>query len=230
MADNNIPVHVCIIPDGNRRWAKEKGLNPSQGHKEAGKYGHIKSLLDKAREIGIKYLTFWIFSTENWQRGEEEKNELFNLLSSFFKKYRAEAIKNKIRIRWLGRRDRMPKDLKKQIEEMEKETSSNKDCNLQLCLDYGGRDELLRTINKILESNTKKVDENDLPKFLDTKEIPDPDLIIRTSGEKRTSGFMPWQSAYSEWHFTDIKFPDFKPENLQEAIDYFSSRKRRFGK
>jgi undecaprenyl diphosphate synthase len=227
--NNKIPVHLAIIPDGNRRWAKSKGLIASAGHKEAGSYGHMKDLFECARELGIKYLTFWGFSTENWKRDAREIDSIFELVSKAVKEWRKEAIDNKIRFRHIGRKDRLPKSLVSEFAKLEEETKNYLDFNVQICLDYGGRDEIVRAVNKIIESGEKNINENKFSEFLDTNGIPEPDLIIRTSGEKRTSGFMPFQSAYSELYFSDVHFPDFDACELEKAIAEFGKRKRNFG-
>ncbi len=226
---NKIPVHISIIPDGNRRWAKSKGLIASAGHKKAGSYEHIKDLFDTARGEGVKYLSFWGFSTENWKRDTREIDSIFELVSKAVKEWRKEAIENKIRFRHIGRKDRMPKYLIEEINKLEEETKDNSDFHVQICLDYGGRDEIVRAINKILKSGKREINENDFAGYLDSAGIPEPDLIIRTSGEKRTSGFMPFQSAYSELYFSDVHFPDFDACELKEAISEFGKRKRTFG-
>jgi len=226
---NKIPVHLCIIPDGNRRWAKSKGLIASAGHKRAGSYEHIKDLFDAARNLGVKYLSFWGFSTENWKRDKKEIDAIFELVSKAVKEWRKEAVENKIRFRHIGRKDRLPKDLIEEIDKLEKETKDYRDFNVQICLDYGGRDEIVRAVNKALRFGLKEIDENKFSELLDTNSIPEPDLIIRTSGEKRTSGFMPFQSAYSELYFSDVHFPDFDACELENAISEFGKRKRNFG-
>ena len=227
---SSFPKHVAIIPDGNRRWAKGKGLKPIEGHYYSASYKKIAGLFKEARDLGIEHLTFWAFSTENWKRKESEVAGLFNLVSKLCKKLRNDAIKNKIRFRWFGRRDRLPSNLVKELEMLEEETKKFEGFNVQLCLDYGGRDEILRAINQILKSGVKEIKEDDFKNYLDSQGIPDPDLVIRTSGEKRTSGFMPFQSAYSEFYFTDCNFPDFDAKELRKAVRTFEMRNRNFGK
>lgn len=224
------PKHIAIIPDGNRRWAKENGKAASEGHREAGSYEHLTELFQEAKNLDIKYLTFWVFSTENWKRNSTEINNLFELFVEKMKILTKEAHKNKIRFRHLGRKDRLPKELIDVLDKLEKETEDFKEYNVQFCLDYGGRDEVIRAINKILKMGVKEIKEGDLARYLDSEGIPDPDLIIRTSGEKRTSGFMPLQSSYSEFCFVDVNFPDFKPEHLRNAVKDYVNRNRRFGK
>jgi len=225
-----VPRHICIIPDGNRRWAKERKLNIIEGHKASSSEQFIMALVNEGRRLGVKYLTFWGFSTENWNRDKKEVDDVLNLVLKVIKKFRGKFIEDKVRFRHLGRKDRLPKSLVFEIEKLEKDTLEFNDYNVQLCLDYGGRDELTRAVNKMISNGVKEVSEQELERYLDTEGIPDPDLIIRTSGEKRTSGFMPFQSSYAELYFTDVKFPDFGPEELRKAVEEFSRRKRNFGK
>src|SRR3989344_1405123 len=225
-----VPRHICIIPDGNRRWAKERKLNIIEGHKASSSEQFIMALVNEGRRLGVKYLTFWGFSTENWNRDKREVDDVLNLVLKVIKKFRGKFIEDKVRFRHLGRKDRLPKSLVFEIEKLEKDTLEFNDYNVQLCLDYGGRDELTRAVNKMISNGVKEVSEQELARYLDTEGIPDHDLIIRTSGEKRTSGFMPFQSSYAELYFTDVKFPDFGPEELRKAVEEFSRRKRNFGK
>jgi len=224
------PLHIAIIPDGNRRWAKEKGLKSFEGHKSVASVENIDRLFKAARKYGVNYFTFWAFSTENWNRSKEELDYLFDLLLKFSKEFRDYAVENKIRFRHFGRKDRLPKEVVKEFEKTEKATKDFRDFHFQICMDYGGRDEITRAVNKILKSGINEIKEGDVKNYLDTAEIPDPDLIIRTSGERRLSGLMPFQSTYAELYFTDVYFPDFGPEELNEAIEEYARRARRFGK
>jgi len=225
-----IPRHVSIIPDGNRRWAREKGLVESMGHIKSTNYENVKSLIAKAKDLGVEYLTLWGFSTENWNRGEKEKEILFEIIGNLTNELRRDAKENRVRFRHIGRKDRLPKELVEKLKKLEEETSGFDEFNVQLCLDYGGRDEILRVVNKLLESGKKEINENDFVNNLDTSGIPEPDLIIRTSGEKRLSGFMPFQGVYAELYFPDVHFPDFNDKELEKAVEEFGKRKRRFGK
>jgi undecaprenyl diphosphate synthase len=225
-----IPRHVAIIPDGNRRWAKKNGMKAVAGHKKSASYDTVFGLFDEARKLGIKYMTIWGFSTENWSRSSLELKALFDVIYDVLVKFEKEAGKNEIRFRHLGRRDRLPKKLVEQIVKLEKATEKYDKFFVQLCLDYGGRDETSRAINKILKSGVQEIEENDIVRYLDSAGIPDPDLIIRTSGEKRMSGFMSFQSAYSEFYFADVNFPDFGPKELQKAVEKFTKRRRSYGK
>jgi len=230
MATKNInPVHVTVIADGNRRWATEKGLAASVGHERAVDRENLISLAEEAKSLGIKYLSFWVFSTENWNRSSLEVNILFKLFTKWVTEVKADLIERKMRFIHLGRKDRIPKELADKLSELEEETKHFVDFTVIACIDYGGRDEILRAVNKILQSRTEKVDENSFKQFLDTKDIPDVDLIIRTSGEQRTSGFMPFQGVYAEWYFTPVYFPDFDALELRKAVEEFKRRNRRFG-
>lgn len=229
MEKGKIPVHVVIIPDGNRRWAREKGLIASVGHYSAGSYDNIESIFDEGRKLGIKYMSIWAFSTENWGRDKREIKAVFDVVMGGVERFRRDAHKNKIRFRHIGRKDRIPKKLAVELRKLEEETEDYGDFSVQLCFDYGGRDEILRAINRMLKSGKKKINEEEFRKNLDTSGIPDPDLIIRTSGEKRTSGFMPFQSAYAELYFIEKYFPDFNRNDLRKAVSEYSKRVRRFG-
>jgi len=223
--------HLAIIPDGNRRWAKERNLPTFYGHKKG--LDQSVNLARKARELGIKVLTFWAFSTENWQRSKEEISYLIKLFKLMIDYNLKEALKEKIRIVHLGRKDRLEQSLLKKIIEVEEKTKTFNRYFLAIALDYGGQDEILRAIKRIKE---EKIGINDLNidnfnQFLDSRDLPYPypDLVIRTSGEVRTSGFMIWQAAYSEWIFSPKYFPDFTPDDLQECIKEYEKRQRRFG-
>ena len=225
-----VPQHTAIILDGNRRWARERGLKDIDGYRKSGSYENVIRLFKEAQRLKIKYLSVWAFSTENWNRDRKEINFLFSMIYDSVKRFRNEFIENNIRFIHIGRTDRLPKKLVIELKKLEKETEQFSGLNIQACLDYGGRDEIVRAVNKMLKDGVKEVKEEDIKKYLDTADIPDPDLIIRTSGEQRTSGFMPFQSAYSELYFSDKYFPDFGPAELRKAIEDFSVRKRNFGK
>lgn len=225
----NIPNHIAIIPDGNRRWAKGKGLDEIEGHRVGGSYDKLKALLDETQKIGVKYFTIWVFSTENWKRSQRELDSLFEIIGNILSKIEKDLVNEQVKFRHIGRKDRLPKNLVEVVEHLEELTKSFDKFNFQLCLDYGGRDEIVRAVNKALKNGSKEIAEDDLINYLDSYGIPDPDLIIRTSGEYRMSGFMPFQSTYSEFYFTDVHFPDFGPLQLREAVDSFDKRKRRFG-
>ncbi|MAG37912.1 di-trans,poly-cis-decaprenylcistransferase [Candidatus Pacearchaeota archaeon] len=224
-----VPEHVVIIPDGNRRWAKEKGLSGSEGHIKAAAFENLISLFDESMNMGIKYASLWAFSTENWKRNEREKKVLFSLLRGLVDQLGEYLEKNEVRFRHIGRKDRLPKNLIEDLQNLEKKTEKHNNFNVSLLLDYGGRDEIVRVVNKLLKQGKNEITEEEICKHLDTFDIPDPDLIIRTSGEQRTSGLLPWQSTYSELYFADVYFPDFDVKEFKKSIEEFSKRKRTFG-
>ncbi len=226
---NKIPVHVAIIPDGNRRWAREKGLGILKGVEKSAGFENITSLLDEASRLGIKYFSLWGFSTENWKRSEEEIAFIFNLVFKSINSLKEYAKNKKIKFRHIGRKDRLPKNVVKVLEEFERDTDKNGGLNVQFLLDYGGRDEIVRAVNKILKEGRKEVNEKEFERYLDTNGILDPDLIIRTGGEQRLSGLMSYQNSYAELYFTDKYFPDFDASELKKAVEWFSSAQRRFG-
>lgn len=241
-----IPKHVAIIPDGNRRWAVDKGFPTFEGHRRG--FDMAVEIGRTARKLGIHTLTLWAFSTENWNRSKAEVKYLMDLYRVMIDKNLKEAKKDGVRIYHLGRKDRIPRGLAKKIENAEKETSTFNKFVLNIALDYGGHDEILRAVTKLCTDVTAdKLKVEDLYKvvgkyqgkypeyffksYLDTKDQPNPyvDFLIRTSGEQRISGYLSWQAAYAEYYFPKYHFPDFTPQRFKEAIDIFSSRKRRFG-
>ncbi len=226
--ENKIPKHVAIIPDGNRRWARSKGMIAVKGHEKSTEIGNVAALLEEAKRIGVKYFSIWGFSTENWKRSFAERKFLFSLILNLIPQLNRYAHKNKIKFRHIGRKDRLPEEVVSALGKFEKETENYGGLNMQLCLDYGGRDEIIRAVKKLIDEKTE-VSEDSFLNYLDTAGIPDVDLIIRTGGEKRLSGFMPYQSAYSELYFSDVYFPDFSPAELNKAVKDFSERQRRFG-
>lgn len=223
-----MPTHIAIIPDGNRRWAKENGKKPSYGHYVSAKYEKFLSLFNEAKRLKVKYISIWVFSTDNWNRSKLEVKYLFDLLKQNIKSFSKDCIKNKIRFTHVGRKDRLPKVLMNSITKLEEETKEFTEFNVQICMDYGGRDEILRAANKAKWSG-KPISEKAFMECLDTAGVPDVDLIIRTSGEQRLSGFMPFQSVYAELYFTKIHFPEFGPTHLKKAIMDFRRRQRRYG-
>jgi undecaprenyl diphosphate synthase len=227
-ASVDVPKHIVIIPDGNRRWAKENGVATHRVYKIVGE--NMDYLIDGAKDLNIDHLTLWGFSTENWKRSnQKEISQLMVLFGAMLDRFQDKFHSDKRRFRHLGRKDRLPSKLIKKFEQLEQETSQYDGKSVNVAIDYGGRDELIRAISNCIKAGHKKVDEATFSEFLDTRGIPDPDLIIRTSGEKRLSGLMPWQSVYSEFYFTDVYFPDFGVDNLKEAIVDYSFRKRNFG-
>jgi len=228
-SSKSVPKHVVIIPDGNRRWAKKRGLEPIEGHRKG--LDAALAVVRGSRNLGVKVLTLWGFSTENWKRPETEVKYLMKIYLLFFRKYLKELVKEGVRFKWLGRRDRVPAALHDFLEKMEKATAKNKNYLLNICIDYGGHEEILRAVKKIVAKNVKpsQVTEEMFSKNLDTAGIPDPDLLIRTSGEMRTSGIMPWQTTYTEFFFSKLMFPDFSVSELKRAITDYQVRQRRFG-
>lgn len=227
--DLNIPTHVVIIPDGNRRWARARGWLPYVGHRKAINSNKLESMFEECKEFGIKYLSFWGFSTENWDRDPKEIKEIFNIINKMLPKLKDYFHKNKVRFRHLGRKDRLPNELMKTMRDLENETKMYKNLNFQLCLDYGGRNSIVEAVNRILKEGLTEVTEQDLVSHLESSELPDPDLIIRTSGEKRTSGIMAFEGVYAELYFTNVMFPDFDANEFQRAVLDYSARTRRFG-
>jgi len=222
--------HVAIIMDGNRRWARSHGLDPVKGHEQAAKNA-IEPLIQKCADLGIGYVTFWAFSTENWKRDEQELKGLFDVFRFALGSLALRFIQKGARLRILGDINRFPKDIAQKSLEMIAKSSKNHKITVTFALNYGGRDEILRAIKKIMSDKVapNKIDESLFSSYLDTAGTPDPDLIIRTGGEKRLSGYLPWQSVYSELYFTPTLFPDFTPDQLVLAINDFLKRDRRFG-
>ena len=225
----NIPIHIAIIPDGNRRWAKERGLEILKGVEKSAEFSNIISLLDEASRLGIKYLSLWGFSTENWNRSKSERDFIFELVFRSIENLKEYTKKKKIRFKHIGRKDRLPEKVISALGDFEGNTKKNNGLNVQFLLDYGGRDEITRAVNKILKDGRENIKEEDFKQYLDTKDIPDPELIIRTGGERRLSGLMSYQSAYSELYFTDTYFPDFDALELKKAVEWFSKVQRKFG-
>lgn len=229
---DNLPHHIAIIPDGNRRWARERGLPAFEGHRRG--FEAARKIVKYARDIGIHTLTLWAFSTENWTRTKDEVSYLMKLYAQMTDKFLDEAVKDEARIIHLGRKDGIPKFLLKRIKNVEEKTHNFKRNILNIALDYGGRDEILRAIKKLNDERItdSELTERQFEKFLDTagQPYPNPDLIIRTSEEMRTSGLMIWQAAYSEYYFLKRHFPDLTEKDIDGAIEEFKKRQRRFGK
>ncbi len=229
----HLPQHIAIILDGNGRWAKNKGLPRSYGHVVG--CDNLEKMCHIIREMGIKYLTVYTFSTENWKRAQEEVRVLMNLFRRYLKRISDDALRFNMRVRILGKRDGLPADILKRIEQLEEMSENFDKMHLQIALNYGSRDEIIRGIQKIAdkiktgEMLPEDITESAFDDYLDTVGIPDPDLVIRTSGEQRISNFLLWQIAYSELYFTDIPWPSFKKPQLIEAIEEYNRRNRRFG-
>ena len=226
---HKVPEHIVIIPDGNRRWAKKHGLEPIEGHKKG--LEAAMEVVRGSRNLGVRILTLWGFSTENWSRTGPEVKYLMKIYTSFFRKHLKDLVSEGVRFNWVGRRDRVPMILRKVLERVEKSTAKNTKYVLNICIDYGGRDEIVRAVKKMVAKKVKasKISEELISTFMDTAGQPDPDLLIRTSGESRTSGMMPWQTTYTELYFSKLFFPDFSMLELKRAIADFTRRQRRYG-
>lgn len=222
-----IPNHIGIIMDGNGTWAKKRSLPRNFGHKRGAKT--LIDLVYYANEIGIKFLTVFAFSTENWKRPKEEVDYLMNLPIDFINENRDKLNKENIKISLIGRRDRVNKELLKNINEIEEDTKNNNGLHFIIAFDYGSQDEIIRAVNKIIRANIYTVDEAVFEKFLDTSGIPNVDLLIRTSGQIRISNFLLWQMAYSELYFTNTLWPDFTIKEFNKALTEYQKRDRRFG-
>ena len=221
-----IPQHIAIIMDGNGRWAKKRGLARSFGHVEGAKA--LRRIMEYLPKIGVKYLTVYAFSTENWNRSEEEVSTLMSLFLKYIKNERKSMIKNGIRFYVSGRKNNVSQNLLSEIEKLQEETKNNERLTLNIAFNYGGRAEIIDAVNKIIETDEKNIDEKIFSKYL-YNSFPDPDLVIRTSGECRISNFLLWQIAYSELYITDILWPDFDEKEIDKAIENYSKRDRRFG-
>jgi len=224
-----IPKHVGIIMDGNGRWAELRGLPRVEGHRQGA--ARSKEIIEAASELGIKVLTLYAFSLENWQRPTLEVKTLMRLLEFYLEKELAELMAKGVVFRTIGDMWKLPADIQILIREVMEKSASNKGLNLVLALSYSGRDEILRAVKKVLYSGIKpeELTEETFSSCLDTAGLPSPDLIIRTSGEMRISNFLLWQGAYSELYFTDILWPDFTKEEFFLAIQHYQQRERRFG-
>ena len=229
------PKHVAIIMDGNRRWAKKRGLDVIVGHQRMAKEG-IEEVVKSAIELGVEYLTLWAFSTENWNRSKKEIDALMSIFRNIFTNQIDDLNKRGVRINTLGDLSRFDQDIQDNIAIWKEKTKDNKKLTLSLAINYGGRDEILRAVEKITylvdEGKIKpgKLSVEEFKKYLDTSDMPDPELIIRTSGEQRMSGFLLWQSNYSEFYFTGTLMPDFDKKEFKKAVEDLNSRKRNFGK
>ena len=229
----NMPAHIAIIMDGNRRWAKKQGKSASYGHKEGAKT--LENIVRYANKIGLKYITVYAFSTENWKRAEEEVKALMMLLQSYLDDYSKRADTENIRVKILGDISALSEGMQKSIKKCMERTKDNTGVTFNIALNYGGRDEILKAVKQIARKvKENKIEPEDITEEmisenLYTKDEPDPDLVIRTSGELRLSNFLPWQSVYSELLFIDKNWPDFKEEDLDNAIIEYQKRTRKFG-
>lgn len=233
MNESNMPKHIAIIMDGNRRWAREKGLDIKQGHKEGAKT--LEKIVRYANKIGLKYITVYAFSTENWKRTKEEVGALMLLLQTYLDDYSKRADTENIRVKILGDISALSEGMQKSIMKCMERTKNNTGVTFNIALNYGGRDEILKATRKIAkkvkanELEIEDITEETISEALYTQGQPDPDLLIRTSGELRTSGFLPWQAVYSEFLFLDKNWPDFNEQDLDYAIEIYQSRNRKFG-
>lgn len=228
-----IPNHVAIILDGNGRWAKSKGMPRTYGHIKGCE--NLEKICSMAKELGVKYLTVYAFSTENWKRSREEVDGLMKLFRNYMKKCLKISAENKMRVRVIGDPRAFDEDLQQKIKELEEFSSQFDELHFQIALNYGSRDEIRRAVQDMARDvksgvlNPEDITEETISDYLDTKGLPDPDLLIRTSGEERLSNYLLWQLAYTEFYFTDVPWPDFDKEEFVKAIEKYNGRERRFG-
>lgn len=229
----NVPQHIAVILDGNGRWAKQHGMPRNLGHKQGAK--NVETICREAWDLGVKYLTVYAFSTENWSRPKEEVDALMKLLRNYMKNCIKTAEKNHMRVRIIGDKTGLAEDIQESIARLEESSRHQDGLNFQIAINYGSRDEMLRGMRGMLSEYKKEafsleeLDEKKFESYLDTADIPDPDLLIRTSGEQRISNYLLWQLAYTELYFTDVPWPDFTKEELVKAIEDYNSRDRRYG-
>ena len=228
-----IPQHIAIILDGNGRWAKAKGMPRNYGHTAGAK--NVETVCQAAHDLGVKYVTMYAFSTENWNRPEGEVEALMKLLESYPKNCIKTADKNNMRVRVIGDTTRLSERFQERIRELEAASAKNDGLNLQIAINYGSRDEMTRAMRRMSEDvaagkrKPEEITESVFEEYLDTAGIPDPDLLIRTSGELRLSNFLLWQLAYSEFYFTPVPWPDFSKAELEKAVEAYNQRDRRYG-
>jgi undecaprenyl diphosphate synthase len=227
MEQKNIPAHIAVIMDGNRRWARERGLPVLAGHKKVAD-DILEPLIEYAAKRGVKYMTFWAFSTENWSRSHQEVSGIMRIFRHVIKKRWARLHEKGVRVKVIGDISKFSPDIQEALEKVVEQTKNNNTITAVFALNYGGRDEILRAIKKV--SDNKKLTSDSLSTRLDTNGIPDPDLIVRTGGEERLSGFLIWQSQYSELYFPKWYMPEFTPDKLDEVLEEYAKRQRRFGK
>lgn len=231
--DGKVPQHVAIILDGNGRWAKKRGMPRNYGHVQGAK--NVEVICRAAYNMGIKYLTVYAFSTENWKRPQDEVDALMKLLNQYMKNCQKTAKKNNMKVRVIGDKSGLSEPIQRDIAALEEATKDYDGLNFTIALNYGGRDELTRTVRKIAravkdgEIDPEDITEELISKYLDTAGLPDPDLMIRTSYELRISNYLLWQLAYSEFYFTEVPWPDFDEKELQKAVEAYEQRDRRFG-
>ncbi len=225
---SKLPRHIAFIMDGNGRWAQKRGLPRIYGHAKGVKT--VENVINLSKEFGIPFITLYAFSTENWKRPKEEVEFLMELLREYLKSNLERFKRENIRLSFIGRRDRIPQETLRWMEKTEEETKYCSAIWVFVAVDYGGRDEIIRAINKLLKEGKKEIDETTFKNYLDfPPEVPEPDLLIRTAGERRISNFLLWHIAYTELYFTDTLWPDFGREDFVKALEDFSKRKRKFG-
>lgn len=233
LSEMKIPEHVAIILDGNGRWAKKRMLPRNVGHAQGSKT--VEKICEECDKLGIRYLTVYAFSTENWKRPQKEVDALMKLLRQYLSDCIKRSTKNNMCVRVLGDITALDQEFRDKIQELETVSKNNTGLHFQVALNYGGRDELVRSIRNVCKDvqsgkiTPEQIDEDLFSDYLDSKGIPDPDLLIRTSGEQRLSNFLPWQLAYSEFYFTDVLWPDFDRNELIKAVEFYNTRDRRFG-
>jgi len=225
----NVPRHVAIIMDGNGRWAKKRGLPRVAGHRAGTE--NLRNIIRASAEFSIKYLTLYAFSTENWSRPQTEVSGLMNILADVIDREMAELHKEGARLLHIGHLDGLSKNLREKVKHAIELTRDNKGITIVLAFNYGGRDEIVHAFKKLLADDVKpdEVDTEMVSRYMFTRDIPDPDLVVRTSGERRTSNFLTWQTVYSEWYFPQVYWPDFDKEELRKALQDYAGRERRFG-
>lgn len=234
MEESNLCKHIAIIMDGNGRWAKKRAMPRSFGHKKGAE--NVVKITRAMKESGVKFLTLYAFSTENWQRSKDEVDALMNLLREYLDKEFKEIMDNNVRLLFIGEREMLSKDIIEKIEYLEKESANNKELTLCVALSYGSRLEIVHAVKRIAEEvktgkiDIKDIDDKMISSYLYTRDIPDPDILIRTSGEQRVSNYLLWQLAYTEFFFTDTLWPDFNKDELLDIIKKFNNRERRYGK
>ena len=228
-----IPGHVAVILDGNGRWAKQRKMPRTYGHKVGSQV--VEDMLNIVDDLGVKYFTVYAFSTENWRRPDKEVKALMRLLRKYLKDCIERTAKNNMRFRVIGEKSRLDDDIRAAIDELEEVSAANTGLNFTIALNYGSRDEMVRAMRHMAQDckegafSVEEITEERFASYLDTKDLPDPDLMIRTSGEQRLSNWLLWQLAYAEFYFTDVLWPDFDKQELIRAVEYYNTRERRFG-
>ncbi len=231
--NRKVPNHVAIILDGNGRWAKSKGMPRNYGHVQGAKT--VEVICEEAYRMGIQYLTVYAFSTENWSRPEDEVSALMGLLRNYMKTCLKTAAKNNMCVRIIGDKTRLDEDIRNRMEQLEQATKDNTGLHFQIAINYGGRDEIVRAVRRLADDvaegslKAEDITEDKIGSMLDTHDLPEPDLLIRTCNEQRISNFLLWQLAYTELYFTPVAWPDFSKEELEKAVEAYNKRDRRYG-